>query len=1193
MTSYTKHITTLLLLISLLMLSLSAFSQSRAEKEFSKFNYAEAIRLAEGEIAKNSNDTLHLKIAAFSYRKIRNFTKAEWYFNALFNATKNYEYLIEIGQIQKINGKPNESRESFTTYLNKNPKSLIVKVLLNGLDKIEAIAKTETKYTIQSLENLNSPNSEFAPYIYKNQLIFTSDQVYDFVNDKSFGWNKKPFTAILAAEVSDSILGISNPKQFDKEFISDFHVGPIAFNKTQTIAYFNQIELVETNTGKEYKVKIYKAIFNGKRWKTSGVLIGSGNEYNYLHPFVDTSSNTLYFSSDLPSGKGGLDIYKINLNTEGRLDLINLGDKINTSENEVFPSYYYKTFYFASDRHGGFGALDIYAFNKDSLGAMPHNMGPQINSSLDNFSICFKNPNQGFFTTEKPNEVGNDDLYAFSRIIPENELFAEISGVFELNKIGADGIKLYLYDDNNELIDSTITNSAGAFNFTKLDRYKTYLVKLSEDDFVEAANGIIYILDDKNNKVLAVNANNKGAFEFRSIPISEYSSLSQLYAEDPNAFTPAVNAQIFKKIPGDINTKLQLLVLNENDDVIFKLETDSTGTFYLKKLVNLDYKNLRIQGDTQNYKYVLYDVSNMVVSGGKTLNNTFKTNKYNLSKNIYLEPIESANNYIDLKGRAQHKITELPLAYTPVLLIDSTRKPLQIVNSNAQGEFIFNKVNPYKKYEVIPLSKALESGNIAIYILDGPKGKEALVIKENASFLFRAIDYISKETILQEQYNDDSELFIVQGQLYRKLPGDITSFVKMNAYDEDGNMIETVVSDKYGNFNFSKLPPDKKILFELENNEDLTVEVFSGSNQRIKLENGILDLTQSQLSDSILKYNKEYTSVEGVFKYNTIPTEGVRIYLLDEKDDIIAYTYSDKNGEFIFRHLPIDKNYIISYSDDNLDTELVEIYTYSNPIKKAKYIKVGKEPTFTYKKLQDQGSKIDLIKETGSNTYALKGVFEYKQLPLEAVQVGLYDENDNLISLVYTNEKGIFEFRNLPTDVGFTIKLMDGTEFMPEEANLFILNEFNQLTNELPSNPKGEFNINNTNVSDNPKETLVQNIGDKHLVFFEFDSYALNAAADSIIKKIAASSINKPEIKIIVNSYTDPTGNINYNLLLSKKRTRAVVRKLVELGVNETALNGFWFGESKVESHCPKTDKKCLEKEYAKNRKSEIIVTIQ
>lgn len=1193
MTIYSKHITTLLLLFSLLTLSLSAFSQSKAEKEFSKFNYAEAIRLAEGEIAKNSNDTLHLKIAAFSYRKIRNFTKAEWYFNALFNATKNYEYLIELGQIQKINGKPNESRESFTTYLNKNPKSLIVKVLLNGLDKIEAITKTETKYTIQSLENLNSPNSEFAPYIYKNQLLFTSDQVSDFVNDKSFGWNKKPFTAILAAEVSDSILGISNPKQFDKEFISDFHVGPIAFNKTQTIAYFNQLELVETNTGKEYKVKIYKAIFNGKRWKTSGVLIGSGNEYNYLHPFVDTSSNTLYFSSDLPSGKGGMDIYKINLNTEGRLDLINLGDKINTTENEVFPSYYYKTLYFASDGHAGFGALDIYAFNKDSLGAVPHNMGPQINSSLDNFSICFKNPNQGFFASEKPNEVGNDDLYAFARIIPDDELYAEISGVFELNKIGADGIKLYLYDDNNELVDSTITDGSGAFNFTKLDRYKTYLVKLSEDDFIEAANGLIYILDENNNKVLVVNANNEGAFEFRSIPTSEYSTLSQLYAEDPNASTPAINAQIFKKLPGDINTKLQLLALNENDDVIFKLETDSTGTFNFKDLENTNYKKLVIQGDTQNYNYVLYDVSNMVVSGGTTVNNTFQANKYNLSKSIYLEPTESASNYIDLKGRAQHKTTELPLAYTPVLLTDSTRKPLQIVNTNAQGEFTFNKVNPYKQYEVIPLSKAIKSGNIAIYLLDGPKGKEALVIKDNESFVFRPITYISKETVLQEQYADDSELLTVQGQIYRKLPGDVTSFVKINAYDEDGNLIETVVSDKYGNFNFSKLPPDKKILFELENNEDLTVEVFSGSNQRIKLEDETLDLTQSQLSDSIVKFNTEYTNVEGVFKYNAIPTEGTRIYLLDEKDNVIAYTYTDKNGEFVFRNIPVDKNYIVSYSDNNLDSELIEIYTYSNPNKKAKYVKVGEEPTFTYKKLKDQGSKIDLIKETESNTYALKGVFEYKQLPLEAVQVGLYDEEDNLVAVVYTNETGVFEFRNLPTDVGFTIKLMDGSEIMPEEANLFILNEFNQLTNELPSNSQGEFNINNTSANENPKETTVQNLGDKRLVFFEFDSYALNAAADSVLKIIAANSVNKPEIKIIVNSYTDPTGNVDYNLLLSKKRTRAVVRKLIELGVTETSINGFWFGESKVETHCPFTDKECLEKEYAKNRKSEIIVTIQ
>lgn len=84
-----------------------------------------------------------------------------------------------------------------------------------------------------------------------------------------------------------------------------------------------------------------------------------------IHP----DGQTLYFSSNGHPGMGGLDIFMSRKNAKGEWGkAINLGYPINTygQENSLLVSAKGDLAFFASDREGGLGALDLYSFDLPS-----------------------------------------------------------------------------------------------------------------------------------------------------------------------------------------------------------------------------------------------------------------------------------------------------------------------------------------------------------------------------------------------------------------------------------------------------------------------------------------------------------------------------------------------------------------------------------------------------------------------------------------------------------------------------------------------------------------------------------------------------------------------------------------------------------------------------------------------------------
>ena len=165
----------------------------------------------------------------------------------------------------------------------------------------------------------------------------------------------------------------------------------------------------------------YAQIFTSSRsdasWSKPQLLqISKDTLSSYAHPAVSPDGLWLYFTSDMPGGQGGFDIWKIAITSHGLGGVENVGWPINTPGDEMFPAFRPNgDFYFSSNGHVGMGGLDIIKATQDSLGVWTlENLKYPMNSSGDDFGMTFEGlHNRGYFSTNRGDARGWDHIMSF------------------------------------------------------------------------------------------------------------------------------------------------------------------------------------------------------------------------------------------------------------------------------------------------------------------------------------------------------------------------------------------------------------------------------------------------------------------------------------------------------------------------------------------------------------------------------------------------------------------------------------------------------------------------------------------------------------------------------------------------------------------------------------------------------------
>ena len=283
--------------------------------------------------------------------------------------------------------------------------------------------KIEIEYKVYNVFGINTKYAEFSPVWHKTNLIFASDREWDNLLAGESSWdhikNINLFKTNVNSYSPDSAV-FTNTKIYHKLLVSDVHVGPISFNKDFSEAIFSEVSKkgFKVEGRKVYKPQLYSIRISDNEIYDRKKLDFVKNEYSYSQAAFSPDGSMLYFVSDLPCEKSGTNIFYSQKTIDGWSEP-QIVDSINSNGNEMFPTLLGDKLYFSSTEFNSIGGLDLFESKLvDGKWSYPINLGPTINTSFDEFSMIF-NPdrNSGYFTSNRDDGFGSDDIYSFNKII--------------------------------------------------------------------------------------------------------------------------------------------------------------------------------------------------------------------------------------------------------------------------------------------------------------------------------------------------------------------------------------------------------------------------------------------------------------------------------------------------------------------------------------------------------------------------------------------------------------------------------------------------------------------------------------------------------------------------------------------------------------------------------------------------------
>ncbi|WP_178988935.1 TolB-like translocation protein [Winogradskyella schleiferi] len=157
----------------------------------------------------------------------------------------------------------------------------------------------------------------------------------------------------------------------------------------------------------------------GIGWTNFTTLPFCDPDHNFAHPALSPDGSTLYFIADVKGTKGKSDLYKVSVSDHKTYgEVTKLSEKINSSRTEIFPFVSADNkLYFSSDRRGGKGGIDIYSYDLESNDEdqKPVSLDAPINDRGDDFSFFLNDDlTTGYLSSRRLRGEGGDDLYYFS-----------------------------------------------------------------------------------------------------------------------------------------------------------------------------------------------------------------------------------------------------------------------------------------------------------------------------------------------------------------------------------------------------------------------------------------------------------------------------------------------------------------------------------------------------------------------------------------------------------------------------------------------------------------------------------------------------------------------------------------------------------------------------------------------------------
>ncbi|MDR1554319.1 MAG: OmpA family protein [Prevotellaceae bacterium] len=507
------------------------------------------------------------------YRKMNKTTDAlKWYEEAEAAGYNQAEFYYGLGSIQLMHGQYSEAYRLFNLAREKKPDMKLIDTKIASCEIAEHYGKVNNLYDVVSVENLNTRGSEYGISFFEENLIYASTGRVTQIKKISERTGLPYSELYIASPDSRSLYGsVKKLEAMSEELAND---GTFCYDAKTRQLYCTRCESNNQNCF------ILKVSVKDNRYKVSGKLQLGNVTYGVGHPYITDDGNRIYFSSIIEGGYGGVDLWYVDRDAKGNYgNPVNLGPNVNTTGDEVFPSFIDGILYFASDGHSGLGGLDIFVSYMQNDGSFDkaHNLRAPFNTSWDDFNLIHQTYNNtGLFISNRNNAASSDDIYMFNDFPPK---IVTLDGLVYDNET-KEQLKEYtiaIMDGDEKFFEINVTDSSNYFVYILPDKnYQITANALGYDEKTEVFSTVdIPNFSDLHSKIYL---DKTVIVEEPTIEITEGDSVKMMYIEIKDIFYEYNKSRLTEKSKIELDKYVQYF--DEYPEMIVEIgsHTDSRGS---------------------------------------------------------------------------------------------------------------------------------------------------------------------------------------------------------------------------------------------------------------------------------------------------------------------------------------------------------------------------------------------------------------------------------------------------------------------------------------------------------------------------------------------------------------------------------------------------------------------------------------
>ena len=414
----------LFLILSLgVFLSFDTLAQSRADKFFERGDYLEALKAYQRELetvgdrGTEQSDLLKMRIANCFFH-LNDQVRAGQMYKAVNPDLLGAEDLTFYAITLLRSGEYDKAAEQVELAETLGADPLVVDRIKGSCDFAKEVAREKPVYSAVKTKIDFAGFSAGVTYYKNRSIIVAAPGTGEDALKDSRGY--KVTRLYNAVFTGDGTSGRLLP--FAEGLADKYHIGAVTFTKDFKRMYYTRTILKKDGSS---ILKLMTAEEEGGKWGNVEELDINSDDYSCAHPCLYRDS-LLFFVSDMPGGMGGKDIYMTTVQGPHCGEIRNLGERINTIFDELFPFMAEDgRLYFSSNGHVGLGGLDVFVSQMlpDGSWSEPQNMGRPINSSMDDFALVFRDTDckDGYVSSNRGGTGYNDFLFSV-RLLPSRKV---------------------------------------------------------------------------------------------------------------------------------------------------------------------------------------------------------------------------------------------------------------------------------------------------------------------------------------------------------------------------------------------------------------------------------------------------------------------------------------------------------------------------------------------------------------------------------------------------------------------------------------------------------------------------------------------------------------------------------------------------------------------------------------------------